>query len=257
MGNSMAGSITWASATRAPSTFAIRIAWSSASSLPLEKSVATRIICGISVSMSMSACFAIKGPANGGGASAGAAPRTRKFRDRDPLPRKSCGDLSIARPRPGHERRLAPGAEVACTSRMTSASSGPVRQFPAVRQYMTLAPHTVGCDRSIAEAHELLRAHHIRHLPVLDGARVVGDVSERDLTLVSSLPGVDAGKVSVEEAMVEDVFLVDPDAPIAEVVETMIQKKVGSALVGAGDRIVGEITTIDTQLAQHELLEQP
>jgi acetoin utilization protein AcuB len=140
---------------------------------------------------------------------------------------------------------------------MTSASSVPVRQFPAVRQYMTLAPHTIGCDRSIAEAHELMRTHHIRHLPVLDSGRVVGVVSERDLTLVSSLPGVDAGKVAVEEAMVEDVFVVDPDAPIAEVVETMIQKKVGSALVGAGDRIVGVFTTIDALLALHELLERP
>src|SRR3569832_507271 len=84
---------------------------------------------------------------------------------------------------------------------MTSASSVPVRQFPAVRQYMTLAPHTIGCDRTIAEAHELMRTHNIRHLPVLDSGRVVGVVSERDLTLVSSLPGVDAGKVAVEEAM--------------------------------------------------------
>jgi len=46
-------------------------------------------------------------------------------------------------------------------------------------------------------------------------------------------------------------------APIAEVVETMIQKKVGSALVGAGDRIVGVFTTIDALLALHELLERP
>jgi len=102
-----------------------------------------------------------------------------------------------------------------------------------------------------------MRTHHIRHLPVLDSGRVVGVVSERDLTLVSSLPGVDAGKVAVEEAMVEDVFVVDPDAPIAEVVETMIQKKVGSALVGAGERIVGVFTTIDALLALHELLERP
>jgi len=122
---------------------------------------------------------------------------------------------------------------------------------------MSLTPQTIGCDRSIADAHELMRAHHIRHLPVLDAGRVVGIVSERDLILVSALPGVDARKVPVEEAMVEDVFLVDPDAPIAEVVETMIQKKLGSALVGTEDRIAGVFTTIDALEALHDLLEQP
>ena len=140
---------------------------------------------------------------------------------------------------------------------MTSAVSVPVRQFPAVRQYMSLTPHTIGCDRSIADAHQLMRAHHIRHLPVLDGGQVVGVVSERDLILVSSLPGVDAGKVPVEEAMVEDVFFVSPDAPVAEVVETMIQKKVGSALVGDETHIAGVFTTIDALVVLHELLERP
>ena len=60
---------------------------------------------------------------------------------------------------------------------------------------MSLTPYTIGCGRSIADAHDLMRAHHIRHLPVLDGGRVVGVVSERDLILVSSLPGLDARTV--------------------------------------------------------------
>jgi acetoin utilization protein AcuB len=140
---------------------------------------------------------------------------------------------------------------------MTPAASVPVRQFPAVQQYMSLTPQTIACDRSIADAHALMRAHHIRHLPILDGGRVVGVVSERDLLLVSSLPGVDAREVAIEEAMVEDVFLVSPETPIAEVVETMIQKKVGSALVGTETHIAGVFTTIDALVALHELLERP
>jgi len=132
-----------------------------------------------------------------------------------------------------------------------------VHQLPAVRQYMSLTPHTIGCDRSIADAHALMRAHHIRHLPVLEGGAVVGVVSERDLVLVSSLPGVDAGKVPVEEAMVEDVFFVSPDCPVAEVVETMIERKLGSALVGDQGHIAGVFTTIDALVVLHQLLERP
>jgi len=140
---------------------------------------------------------------------------------------------------------------------MTNESPVPVRQFPAVRQYMSITPITIGHDRCIADAHQMMRAHGIRHLPVLAGGRIVGVVSERDLTLLSSLPGVNPGVVPVEEAMVEDVFLVPADAPIGEVVETMIERKLGSALVGTERHVEGVFTTVDALRALHALLERP
>jgi len=140
---------------------------------------------------------------------------------------------------------------------MTNEQAAPVRQFPAVRQYMSITPVTIGVDRSIVDAHQTMRAHGIRHLPVLDGGRVAGVVSERDLTLLSSLPGVNPDAVPVEEAMVEDVFLVAADAPIGEVVETMIERKLGSALVGTERHVEGVFTTIDALRALHALLERP
>jgi acetoin utilization protein AcuB len=99
--------------------------------------------------------------------------------------------------------------------------------------------------------------HHVRHLPVLDGGRIVGLLSERDLFLVESLPGVNPTDVRVEEAMVEDVFTVGPDAPIGEVVQTMIERKLGSTVVTEGEQVVGVFTTIDALQALHELLERP
>jgi len=99
--------------------------------------------------------------------------------------------------------------------------------------------------------------NHVRHLPVLDGGRVVGLLSERDLYLVESLPGVNPTNVRVEEAMVENVFIVEPDAPVGEVVQTMIDRKFGSAVISENDRVVGVFTTIDALRALHELLEKP
>jgi acetoin utilization protein AcuB len=131
-----------------------------------------------------------------------------------------------------------------------------VRQYPTVRQYMSIVPHTIGRTRSLAAAHRMLKEHRVRHLPVLDGGTIVGLLSERDLLLVEALPGVNPTDVRVEEAMVEDVFTVLPDAPLGEVVEAMIEKKLGSAVVVEGEHVVGVFTTIDAMQALHELLQK-
>ena len=102
-----------------------------------------------------------------------------------------------------------------------------------------------------------MRENQVRHLPVLDGGRILGVVSERDILLVESLPGVNPTDVRVEEAMVQDVFTVAPDTPVGEAIEQMIQRKLGSAIVCEGERVLGVFTTIDALRALHRLLERP
>jgi acetoin utilization protein AcuB len=127
-------------------------------------------------------------------------------------------------------------------------------QFPTVRQYMTPMPCTVGRDATLAVARKAMLAHSIRHLPVLDGGQVVGLLSERDLFLVETLPGVDPAAVRVEEAMVANPFVVSPDASVADVVEWMVEHKLGSAIVCEWERAVGVFTTIDALRALSDLL---
>jgi acetoin utilization protein AcuB len=152
--------------------------------------------------------------------------------------------------------RARAGTAVAFSSSMNARRASAVHQYPAVRQYMTTGPHTIGPTRSLATAHKLMRQHQVRHLPVLDGGRIVGLVSERDLAMVESLPGVNPTDVRVEEAMVPNVFTVAPDTPIGEVIETMIARKLGSAVITERGHVVGVFTTIDALVALHELLEQ-
>lgn len=132
----------------------------------------------------------------------------------------------------------------------------PVRQFPVVGDYMTPSPHTIARSRSLTVATRIMRDNQIRHLPVLEGGRIAGIVSQRDLLIIESLPGVNPTDVLVEEAMVEDVFTVTPETPVGEAIETMIDRKVGSAVVCEGDRVLGVFTTIDALRALHELLER-
>lgn len=116
---------------------------------------------------------------------------------------------------------------------------------PTVAEYMTPSPHSVAVDRTLADAHALMRRYRIRHLPVLDGGALVGIVTERDLALVETLKDVRPSEVEVEEAMSPDVYVVSPSTPLQEVATTLWRKKYGSAVVMDGREIVGVFTTID------------
>ena len=115
----------------------------------------------------------------------------------------------------------------------------------SMRECMTPTPHTIGMAQSIAFAADLMRKHGIRHLPVLHGGEVLGIVSDRDVSLLSALDGVDANEVTVEEAMTMEPYVVKPETKLAEVVHTMADHKYGAALVMEGNHVAGIFTTID------------
>lgn len=128
------------------------------------------------------------------------------------------------------------------------------RPIPAVRKFMTSAPHTIGADQTMEHAHEVMRKYKIRHLPVLSAEKLVGIVSDGDLHLVETLKDVDPKKIRVEEAMSDQVYSVHPDTPLDEVVKEMARHKYGSAIIVDNHHVVGVFTTIDACQAFAELL---
>jgi acetoin utilization protein AcuB len=128
------------------------------------------------------------------------------------------------------------------------------KPIPTVQKYMTTSPHTIGEDQPMALAHRMMRDHHVRHLPVLRGAKIVGLVSDRDLNVLETLQDVDPRKVLVSEAMSQEPYVVSPDALLDEVVSNMAEKKYGSAVVVQHDKAVGIFTTVDACRAFADLL---
>jgi acetoin utilization protein AcuB len=114
-----------------------------------------------------------------------------------------------------------------------------------IEAHMTKSPQSIGVEQMLSQAHAVMREHRIRHLPVLHGGKLVGVLSQRDLHLIEALSDVDPTQVRVEEAMAGAPFAVAPDALLAEVVETMAEKKYGSAVVMKGEQVVGVFTTVD------------
>jgi len=128
------------------------------------------------------------------------------------------------------------------------------KPIPPLQKFMTTSPYSIGKDQTLERAHEVMRTHHIRHLPVLEGGRLVGIVTERDLHLVETLRDVDASKVTVEDAMSNHVYAVEPETGLDVVAETMAEHKYGSAVVIQNDKVVCIFTTNDACHALADLL---
>jgi acetoin utilization protein AcuB len=119
------------------------------------------------------------------------------------------------------------------------------RSPDAIRKHMTPRPVTIAANRTLAEAHALMRERRIRHLPVVAGDSLVGILSLRDLHLLETLRDVDPSQVTVDEAMTPNPYAVVPEAPLQSVVDTMARNKWGSAIVVKKGRVVGLFTATD------------
>jgi acetoin utilization protein AcuB len=124
----------------------------------------------------------------------------------------------------------------------------------SIRKFMTTNPHTIGREQSLAVAHQMMREHRVRHLPVLEGGKLVGIVSQRDLHLIETLRDVDPDKTTVEEAMTMDVYVTAPNTPLEEAARVMAEHKYGSSVVVDRGKIVGVFTTVDALAALAQLL---
>jgi len=129
-----------------------------------------------------------------------------------------------------------------------------MKPIPLIQKYMTPAPHSIGADQSLATARDFMKLHGIRHLPVLEAGKLRGILSDRDLKMALGFQGVNPIITRVEEIALEDPYVVSVTAKLDEVVATLADKRIGSALVMDHDHLVGIFTATDALKALAELL---
>ena len=115
----------------------------------------------------------------------------------------------------------------------------------AVRHFMTPSPRTVTSATALSDARDVMARDQIRHLPVVDGTRVVGVVSARDVLVVEDLRVFASYDTSVEAAMAADPISVPSDTAIGHVVKTMVKADIGCVLVVDDGKLVGIFTDVD------------
>ena len=107
---------------------------------------------------------------------------------------------------------------------------------------------------SIAIARQLMAKHRVNQLPVMDNESLVGIVTDRDIRdayptslMINRTQEIDrfADKITVEEVMTHDVFVVRPDTPLITAVGLLRRHRIGSLPVVKNKALVGIITRSD------------
>ncbi len=134
---------------------------------------------------------------------------------------------------------------------------------------MTKDPKTVGPDAPVKDAAKVMVDSHIGALPVVDGGRVIGMVTEGDLimedvrihfpTYIQLLDGIiylesrkrfeeelkKAVGATVRDVMTSKVVAAAADDSIEDVATRMVDEGVSRLPVMEGDRLIGIITKGD------------
>jgi acetoin utilization protein AcuB len=132
-----------------------------------------------------------------------------------------------------------------------------------VRERMSTDVITVQKSDPIRTASELVEERGLRRFPVMDGDRLVGIITDRDLRNATASSVVLTEKkyhdflldtVKVETVMTGEVTTVSPDDDVRDAARRILELKVGGLPVVEGGRLVGIITEADLINALVELL---
>lgn len=120
-------------------------------------------------------------------------------------------------------------------------------RIPQLKTEMTPFPWWVDIDEPLLAARELMRRHKVRHLPVKNNGKLVSVITDRDFKFALD---PDLGLPPRESLRVRDVcvytaFIVDIDSRLEVVLDTMAERKIGSALVTRDGNLVGIFTSPD------------
>ena len=138
------------------------------------------------------------------------------------------------------------------------------------RDIMTPDPITVGPEMTVTDAAQLMTEKHVGALPVVEGGKMVGLVTESDLimqdakvhfpTYLSLLGGYvfapgsterfedslrKAVGATVADVMSDDPVTVTPDALVTDVATLLVDRDVSRVLVVEGEALVGIISKHD------------
>lgn len=104
---------------------------------------------------------------------------------------------------------------------------------------------SVASTDSVQKILEMMHAHTIRSVVVLDHERLIGIVSERDCALKVLLKGLKASETTAQDIMTPDVYTVNGDDTVDHCMQQMTSKNIRHLPVCKDGKVVGMVSVGD------------
>lgn len=124
----------------------------------------------------------------------------------------------------------------------------------SIREAMTPSPTTVEPGTTAQDAARTMKTEDVGSLPILDGDRLVGVVTDRDIAIRVVAEGKGA-ETTVGEIASRDVVTIDPEQSLEEAVRLMAEHQVRRLPVTEEDgKLVGVLAQADIAHTGHDSL---
>ena len=122
----------------------------------------------------------------------------------------------------------------------------------SVRDAMTEDPRSIGASASVVEAARLMRQQHIGSLPVTEDERLVGMITDRDITTRVVAESAVPETTSVGDVYSRDLISVESNKDLEEALRLMARHQVRRLPVVENGRLVGIVAQADIALRENE-----
>ena len=121
----------------------------------------------------------------------------------------------------------------------------------SVRELMTSDPATVEAGQPVVEAARIMRDQDTGIVPIMEGDRLAGTVTDRDITIRVVAEGLDPQSTAIGEIASRELVTIDPQQDLDEALRLMAQHQVRRLPVVEEDgRLVGMLAQADVARTQ-------
>ena len=116
----------------------------------------------------------------------------------------------------------------------------------SIREVMTSNPSSVESSQTVADAARLMKQDDVGIAPVVEGDRLVGTLTDRDIVVRVVAEGKDPQSVTVREVASTELVTIDPQQDLDQALRLMAQHQVRRLpVVEEGGRLVGVVAQAD------------
>lgn len=123
-----------------------------------------------------------------------------------------------------------------------------------VRNRMTENPYTIASDAPISDAIALMREKSLKRVPVVEGEKVVGILTQGDIQKVSPTQATSLSifeinyllsKLTVKDGMSKSIITIEADSLLEKAAVIMRENRIGTLPVVEDGKLIGIITESD------------